>query len=353
MRKGAIHSMKITAAFALACVLALLCTAQFRPASAATLGSIELTCTVDRGGSKVPLTGDGYALTKVASAEVFEDTASAVYTIEEAFRVVDRDWLALDGAGLRAAAREVADHAAKQGIEPLRKDRTGPDGKVTFAALEPGIYLIERYEVASANAVFSCDPMLIGVPVRVGDALDYSVEVSPKFEVEEPNPGPGPGPGPDPEPGPDPDPDPNPPVDPDEPGPDPDPNPDPDGPDGPGGDDQGDGSDGGSGNGGNGGLGQLADKVAQALGFAKTSDGMMALAAAAAACACAAAAVLVVWRRKAAAEPRGAHAAGAKKAVDSAGHRAAGAKRAEQPEKPVEVTSSASDQPDGEPRSEA
>lgn len=345
MRKGAIHSMKIAAAFALACVLALLCTAQLRPALAAPLGSIELTCTADRGGSKVPLAGDGYALTKVASAQVFEDTASAVYTIEEAFRAVDRDWLALDGAGLRTAAHEVADHAAEQGIEPLRKDHTGPDGKVTFTALEPGIYLIERYDVASANAAFSCDPMLIGVPVRVGDALDYSVEVSPKFEVEDPNPGPGPGPGPDP--------DPNPPVDPDEPGPDPDPNPDPDGPDGPGGDNQGDGSDGGSGNGGNGGLGQLADKVAQALGFAKTSDGMMALAAAAAACACAAAAVLVVWRRKAAAEPRGAHAAGAKKAVASAGHRAAGAKRAEQSEKPVEVASSASEQPDGEPRSEA
>lgn len=326
MRKGAIHSMKIAAAFALACVLALLCTAQLRPALAAPLGSIELTCTVDRGGSKVPLAGDGYALTKVASAEVFEDTASAVYTIEEAFRAVDRDWLALDGAGLRAAAREVADHAAKQGIEPLRKDRTGPDGKVTFGSLAPGIYLIERYDVASANATFSCDSMLIGVPVRVGDALDYSVEASPKFEQEDPKPNPDPNPDPDP---------------------------DPDGPDGPGGDDQGSGSDGGSGNGGNGGLGQLADKVAQALGFAKTSDGMMALAGAAAVCACAAAAVLVAWRRKAAAEPRGTHAAGAKKAVASAGDRVAGKKRAAQAEKPVEVASSVSEQSDGEPRSEA
>lgn len=341
MREGAIHSMKAVAALLLACVLACSALAWSVPAHASSLGSIELTCTVDRGGSKVPLAGDGYALTKVASAKVFEDTASAVYTIEEAFHAVDRDWLALDGAGLRAAAREVADHAAKQGIEPLRKDRTGPDGKVMFAALEPGIYLIERYDVASANAAFSCDPMLIGVPVRVGDALDYSVEVSPKFEVEDPNPGPGP----DPEPDPDPDPDPNPPVDPDEPGPDPDPNPDSDAPDGSGGDNRGDGSDGGSGNGG---LGQLADKVAQALGFAKTSDGMMALAVAAAVCACAAAAVLVVWRRKAVARPRGAHAADAKKAVVSAGDYAAGRKRVTQAEKPVETASSADEQPEGE-----
>ena len=58
-------------------------------------------------------------------------------------------------------------------------------------------------------------------------------------------------------------------------------------------------------------MGQLADKVAGPLGFAKTSDGMMALACVAAACAFAAAGV-IAWRRRVEAAPRGSHAADAK-----------------------------------------
>lgn len=316
MREGAIHSMKAVAALLLACVLACSALAWSAPAHAASYGSIGLTCTVDRGGSKVPLAGDGYALTKVASATVDPASASVAYATEDAFKGVDRDWAVLDAAGLRAMGREVAAYAEKQGIDPLRTARSDASGHVTFGSLETGLYLIVRYDLAPANKGFACDPVLVSVPTKVGGTLDFTVEATPKFEEDKPTP--------DPE--------------------------NPDQPVGPGGQ----GGSGGQGDGpsSGGALGQLADKVAGALGFAKTSDGMMTLACAAAACAFVAAGV-VVWRRKAAAEPRGAHAAGAKRAVASAGDCATGKKRATQAEKPAEVASSADDQPDGEPRSEA
>ena len=309
MREGAIHSMKAVAALLLACVLACSALAWSAPAHAASYGSIGLTCTVDRGGSKVPLAGDGYALTKVASATVDPASASVAYATEDAFKGIDRDWAALDAAGLRAMGREVAAYAEKQGIDPLRTARSDASGHVTFGSLETGLYLIVRYDLAPANKGFACDPVLVSVPTKVGGTLDFTVEATPKFEEDKPTPGP------DPDKPVDPDrpiePDPDKPVDPDAPvGPDaPDPE-NPDQPVGPGGQ----GGSGGQGDGpsSGGALGQLADKVAGALGFAKTSDGMMTLACAAAACAFVAAGV-VVWRRRAAAVPRGAHAVGAKR----------------------------------------
>lgn len=297
MREGAIHSMKAAAALLLACVLACSALAWSAPAYAASYGSIGLTCTVDRGGSKVPLAGDGYALTKVASATVDSATASVEYVTEEAFSALDRDWAALDAAGLRAMAREVAAYAEKQGIDPMRTARSDVSGHVTFGSLETGLYLIVRYDPAHANKGFACDPVLVSVPTKVGGSLDFTVEATPKFEEDKPSPGPDP----------DKPVDPDTPVDPDAPDPE-----NPDQPVGPGGQ----GGNGGQGDGpsSGGALGQLADKVAGALGFAKTSDGMMALACAAAACAFVAAGV-VVWRRRVEAVPRGAHAAGAKRPV--------------------------------------
>ena len=151
-------------------------------------------------------------------------------------------------------------------------------GKAVFSPLEPGLYLIIRSEVAPANTEFSCDPALVSVPTTVNGVFAYTVEVTPKFEHDPLTPGSGPG-------------EDDKPADP---------------------------------------LDQLADKVAGALGFAKTSDGMFALACAAALCAFAAVALLM-WRRRATALA-GAHAAGAKRfdpSAASASDASAAAKRAE------------------------
>lgn len=254
MRKDAIISMRNAATVLLACAIVLLCFAWRSPAYASGLGSIELSCGAEHAGEHVALAGDGYALTKVASAEVDGASASVAYVTEEAFSGVDRNWAALDGAGLRAA------------------------GKAVFSSLEPGLYLISRFEVAPANAEFSCDPALVSVPATIDGVLTYAVEVTPKFEHEPLTPGPGPG-------------EDGKPADP---------------------------------------LDQLADKVAGALGFAKTSDGMFALACAAVLCAFAAV-VLLLWRRRAVASA-GAHAAGSKRfdsSAASASDASVAAKRAE------------------------
>ena len=277
MRKDAIISMKNAAAVLLACAMVLLCFAWRSPAYATVSGSIELSCGVEHAGEHVALAGDGYTLTKVASAEV-DESDSISYVAEEAFSGVDRNWAALDGAGLRAAAHEVFAHAEKHGVKPQATAYADAAGKAVFSPLEPGLYLIIRSEVAPANTEFSCDPALVSVPTTVNGVFVYTVEVTPKFEHDPLTPGSGPG-------------EDGKPADP---------------------------------------LDQLADKVAGALGFAKTSDGMFALACAAALCAFAAV-VLLLWRRRAAA-PTGAHAAGSKRfdfSVASASDASVAAKRGE------------------------
>ena len=119
--------------------------------------SIELSCGAEHAGEHVALAGDGYALTKVASAEVDGASASVAYATEEAFSSVDRNWAALDGAGLRAAAHEVFAHAEKHGVKPQATAHADAAGKAVFSSLKPGLYLISRFEVVPANAEFSCD----------------------------------------------------------------------------------------------------------------------------------------------------------------------------------------------------
>lgn len=277
MRKDAITSMKNAAAVLLACAMMLLCFVWRSPAYASVSGSIELSCGVEHAGEHVALAGDGYTLTKVASAEV-DESDSISYVTEEAFSGVDRNWAALDGAGLRAAAHEVFAHAEKHGVKPQATAYADAAGKAVFSPLEPGLYLIIRSEVAPANTEFSCDPALVSVPTTVNGVFAYTVEVTPKFEHDPLTPGSGPG-------------EDDKPADP---------------------------------------LDQLADKVAGALGFAKTSDGMFALACAAALCAFAAV-ILLLWRHRAAA-PTSAHAASSKRfdfSVASASDASVAAKRAE------------------------
>ncbi len=277
MRKDAITSMKNAAAVLLACAMMLLCFVWRSPAYASVSGSIELSCGVEHAGEHVALAGDGYTLTKVASAEV-DESDSISYVTEEAFSGVDRNWAALDGAGLRAAAHEVFAHAEKHGVKPQATAYADAAGKAVFSPLEPGLYLIIRSEVAPANTEFSCDPALVSVPTTVNGVFAYTVEVTPKFEHDPLTPGSGPG-------------EDDKPADP---------------------------------------LDQLADKVAGALGFAKTSDGMFALACAAALCAFAAV-ILLLWRHRAAA-PTSAHAASSKRfdfSVASASDASVAAKRGE------------------------
>lgn len=277
MRKDAITSMKNAAAVLLACAMMLLCFVWRSPAYASVSGSIELSCGVEHAGEHVALAGDGYTLTKVASAEV-DESDSISYVTEEAFSGVDRNWAALDGAGLRAAAHEVFAHAEKHGVKPQATAYADAAGKAVFSPLEPGLYLIIRSEVAPANTEFSCDPALVSVPTTVNGVFAYTVEVTPKFEHDPLTPGSGPGEDDEP-------------ADP---------------------------------------LDQLADKVAGALGFAKTSDGMFALACAAALCAFAAV-ILLLWRHRAAA-PTSAHAASSKRfdfSVASASDASVAAKRGE------------------------
>ena len=178
MRKDVIISMKNAAAVLLACAMVLSCFAWRSPAYASVSGSIELSCGIEHAGEHVALAGDGYTLTKVASAEV-DESDSVSYVTEKAFSGIDRNWAALDGAGLRAAAHEVFAHAEKHGVKPQATAYADAAGKATFSSFEPGLYLISRFDVAPANAEYSCDPALVSVPATIDGVLTYTVEVTP------------------------------------------------------------------------------------------------------------------------------------------------------------------------------
>lgn len=265
MREGVIRSAGIVAASLIVLVLAQAAFAWAAPAYAAPCGSIVLSCSVERDGVETALAGDSYALTKVASATVDSASGSMSYAVDAAFAALDRDWASLDAAGLRAASREVAVYAEKQGIAPMLTARSDASGRVTFAPLEAGLYLIVRFDSASENRGCACDPLLVSVPTTVASTLDFSVEAVPKFEDGKPEPGPGDsGPSADPESG---------------------------------------------ASNGELGAGGVSGWLAGVLEFAKTSDGMAVVACVAALCAFAAAVAL--WRYRAGGVRRADHAPGA------------------------------------------
>ena len=67
---------------------------------------------------------------------------------------------------------------------------TDAHGKISAQGLRLGMYLVRRVAFAPANDRALVDPMLISVPSRVDDSLEYQVIANPKVEIEEVVPGP-------------------------------------------------------------------------------------------------------------------------------------------------------------------
>lgn len=147
---------------------------------------------------KRALAGDSYAIVRVASATLDPDgKPSAFHTLTDFARFID-DWDGLTSSALNAAAKRMDALAADCGLYAER-GVTDARGRVQFADLAAGVYLVSRVAVADANARYTCDPFLVSVP-DTEDAVSFGtfdVTVEPKFAnagvPDEPGSGPGPG----------------------------------------------------------------------------------------------------------------------------------------------------------------
>ena len=157
-------------------------------AAAYPMGSIALTCNVDRDGVDVPLAGDTYEFSLVAAAQVAN--GELAYETTGPFASIGCEWGGLDAGQLRSKAREAAELAAHKGIAADATGSTDAQGKISAQGLRLGMYLVRRVAVASANDRTLVDPMLISVPAPVGDSLEYQVVADPKVEIEGAVPGP-------------------------------------------------------------------------------------------------------------------------------------------------------------------
>ena len=180
MRAGILNSATLLVALAFACIsvaLPPMCAAAY------ATGSITLTFNIDRDGVEAPLAGDAYEFSLVASAQVVN--GELTYETTGSFASIGCKWGGLDAGQLRSKAREAAELAARNGIAADATDSTDAQGKISAQGLRLGMYLVRRVAVAPANDRTLVDPMLISVPTRVGDSLEYQVIADPKMEIEE------------------------------------------------------------------------------------------------------------------------------------------------------------------------
>lgn len=179
MRAGILNSATLLVALAFACIsvaLPPMCAAAY------ATGSITLTCNIDRDGVEVPLAGDTYEFSLVASAQVV--SGELVYETTGPFASIDCEWGGLDAGQLRSKAREAAELATCNGIAADATGSTDARGKISVQGLRLGMYLVRRVAAAPANDRTLVDPMLISVPTRVSDSLEYQVVANPKVEIE-------------------------------------------------------------------------------------------------------------------------------------------------------------------------
>ena len=155
-----------------------------RAADAQPNGSITVSTQAEAPNGSITLTGDTFAIAKVASAEVAWDygTPSVSYSTDSAFSELGISWSNATAEDLRYAAH-TANRIAALG-ELYRAEQTVGKGQaaITFSGLDPGVYVMARTRTADSNRSVKCAPSLVSVPEVENGSATYDVSVTPKFE---------------------------------------------------------------------------------------------------------------------------------------------------------------------------
>lgn len=148
--------------------------------SAAETGSIQVNCNTERGGEKICLSGDSYAVAFIAEAR-FCENGGIEYSVNPDFASYDYDWSTVNTAVSKGMAEELEKYAGEHQLY-FQAGQTDESGIVQFGDLAPGVYLVSRTSILPENAGYTTEPVLVGIPSDEGGKQIYYVTVDLKFD---------------------------------------------------------------------------------------------------------------------------------------------------------------------------
>lgn len=116
--------------------------------------------------------------------QVAEVSRYAAYTATPAFAAYTPDFAdVVDQTGWQALAQTLAAYAQRDGVTPDVLGDTDAAGKLSFAGLKTGLYLVTVGTVEKDEYVYRCAPFLVALPeLDAKDQWVYDVTASPKYE---------------------------------------------------------------------------------------------------------------------------------------------------------------------------
>ncbi len=134
--------------------------------------------------------GIGFSAVNFSIYRVANTSENGAFTLTGDFADYSVNLEDLDSSGWRALAQTLAVYTARDELKPLRTQRTGQGGRVSFAGLAVGLYLVIGEEYADANAIYTPEPMLVSLPewTEEGD-WNYGIEATCKFDRRDKTPG--------------------------------------------------------------------------------------------------------------------------------------------------------------------
>lgn len=120
----------------------------------------------------------GGSLTLYRVGDVKEDDGSYSFALSGDFTASEADLADISSA---KPAQELAQYAESREL-PGKTAQIGDDGKVSFTGLKLGLYLLVQNE--TADGYYKADPFMVSVPMNENGAYIYTVDASPKVELQ-------------------------------------------------------------------------------------------------------------------------------------------------------------------------
>ncbi len=176
-RKSLRQALSIVTALVLAVLL--LCAASLT-ASAADSKAINtgikgsVTLTVKDAGTGTTATDGEFALYSVGNL----NSNKTAWVLNSAFSSSGVSLTNLDSASL---AKTLSDYATNNNISPAAT-ATVKNGVVTFSDLSVGVYLV--VQTSASTNFYEVNPFLVTLPIEEGNSWSYSVDATPKAQIE-------------------------------------------------------------------------------------------------------------------------------------------------------------------------
>ncbi len=113
--------------------------------------------------------------------KVADVNADMVYTVSSAFASKPIDFTALNTADYGALSDTFFGYVNADKVSAVASKKTDAEGKVSFAGLSVGLYLVSPLTSQVEDTVYSFKPLMIAVPDITGNGTwNYDVSVNPK-----------------------------------------------------------------------------------------------------------------------------------------------------------------------------